>query len=188
MVNRMLRDRVPYNKICEALEEHGISLTERNISNWKTRGGYDNWCAEQESALQNHLLQDNLIEHLRKNNATDLPEIGLQLAATSLAQFFLKPETQQQLATDPEKYARTISMICRLSRHIHTLQKYSDDSVKELGFYHKPERIKRDAEREVETIRSIYSVATTGNSANEPDTPGRNYLPKNWEIPLEPRE
>jgi hypothetical protein len=186
MVNRMLRDRIPHNKIRDALDEHGISVTERNISNWRTRGGYNDWCAEQERALENHLFQDNLIQHLRKNNATDLPEIGLQLAATSLAQFFLKPETQSQLATDPEKYARTISIICRLSRHIHTLQKYRDDSVKELGYKYNPERIKREAEKEIENTRSVYSAAKLSHSAYDPNTPGRNYLAKNWEIPLEP--
>src|SRR5260370_42120419 len=40
MVNRMLRNNIPHSKIVGALEEHGIRVTVRNVSNWKTRGGY----------------------------------------------------------------------------------------------------------------------------------------------------
>jgi hypothetical protein len=40
MVNRMLRNNIPQSKIVGALDEHGIKVTERNVSNWKTRGGY----------------------------------------------------------------------------------------------------------------------------------------------------
>src|SRR5580765_2361533 len=48
LVNRMLRDHIPYAKIVGALDEHGIYVTERNVSNWKTRGGYKAWAAEQD--------------------------------------------------------------------------------------------------------------------------------------------
>src|SRR5438552_1947332 len=34
MVNRMLRDNIPYEKIVGALDEHGTRVTERNVSNW----------------------------------------------------------------------------------------------------------------------------------------------------------
>src|SRR5207253_4376699 len=40
MVNRMLHNHVPYPRIVAALDELEIKVTERNISNWKTRGGY----------------------------------------------------------------------------------------------------------------------------------------------------
>jgi len=186
MVNRMLRDNIPNAKIRGALEEHGFSVTERNISNWKTRGGYREWCAEQDRALENHLLQDNLLEHLRKHDATGLPEIGLQLAATSLSQFFLKPETRKNLASDPEKFARAISTLCRLSRHIHTLQKYRDDSAKELGLRFHPERLQRDAEKHVEGTREIYSASDLGERPGDPITPRRNYIPKEGYTSIEP--
>src|SRR5947207_14411031 len=48
MVNRMLRDHIPYEKIVGALDEHGIYVTERNVSNWKTRRGYKEWTADQD--------------------------------------------------------------------------------------------------------------------------------------------
>src|SRR5437660_896186 len=39
MVNRMLRDNIPYEKIVDALGQHDFYVIERNVSNWKTRGG-----------------------------------------------------------------------------------------------------------------------------------------------------
>jgi len=178
MVNRMLRNNVPYPKILDALEEHGIRVTQRNISNWKTRGGYKEWCLEQDRALETRLLQDNLLEHLRKNDAGQLPEVGLQLAASHLSQFFAKPETQKQLAADPEKFSSTIAILCRLARQLLSLQKYRDDTAKELGSKYNPERIKREEEQEIETTRQVYSAAKLGETIDEPDIPHRNYIPR----------
>ena len=39
MVNRMLQNNVPQDRIVAALDDLGIRVTLRNISNWKTRGG-----------------------------------------------------------------------------------------------------------------------------------------------------
>src|ERR1043165_1908253 len=47
MINRMLRNNIPHSQIVEALEELNFRVTERNISNWKTRGGYRDWCLAQ---------------------------------------------------------------------------------------------------------------------------------------------
>src|SRR6185503_9888524 len=95
MVNRMLRDAVPYQKIVGALDELGIRVTERNVSNWKTRGGYREWCLAQDHAAALHAHQDNLITLLRKENATDIAEVGLQAVATRLSQFFLTPAADE---------------------------------------------------------------------------------------------
>ena len=178
MVNRMLRNSIRHDTIAEALDEHGFKVTVRNISNWKTRGGYKEWCIEEDRALENRLLQDNLTEHLRKNDASQLPEVGLQIAATHLSQFLLSPEGQQQLVTDPQAYSRTVATLCRLANQIHTLQKYRDDSAKELGRDYNPERIKREDERAIENTRSVYSAAKIGMSIHEPNIPHHNYMPK----------
>jgi hypothetical protein len=185
MINRMLRNNIPHSQIVAALDEHQFNLTQRNISNWKTRGGYRDWCIEQDRALETRLLQDNLLEHLRKNDASQLAEVGLQLAATQLSQFFLKPETRQQLTTEPEKLARTIGILCRLARQIHILQKYRDQSAKELGPEHNPESLKRQTEQTLESTREIFSAEKLGQSIDEPDVSHRNFLPKNG-YPAEP--
>jgi hypothetical protein len=179
LVNRMLRNNIPHSRIVGALDEHEIKVTERNISNWKTRGGYRDWCVEQDRALETRLLQDNLTEHLRKNDASQLPEVGLQLAATQLSQFFLQPNIQQQLTSDPDKYTRTIGILCRLARQIHALQRYRDDSAKELGSQHNPERIKRETEEILERTRDTYSSFIPENAPIDPEVPHRNFIPKN---------
>ena len=147
-------------------------------TNWKTRGGYRDWCIAQDRALETRLLQDNLLEQLRKNDASQLAEVGLQLAATELSQFFLKSETQQQLTTDPEKCSRSIAILCRLARQIHNLQKYRDETAKELGYKYNPERIKRQDEKAVEITRGIYSAARLGETIHERNTPHRNFIPR----------
>src|SRR6266404_3900233 len=91
MVNRMLRDGVPYSNIVGALDEIGYRATQRNISNWKTRGGYREWCLEQDRAVENRLSQDNLTGFLRDEDASQLAEVGLQAAATHFSELLLKP-------------------------------------------------------------------------------------------------
>jgi hypothetical protein len=179
MVNRMLRNNIPHSKIVGALDEHGITVTQRNVSNWKTRGGYRDWCDQQDRAVETHLLQDNLIEHLRTTDATQLSEVGIQLAATQLSQFFLKPDVCEQLTADPEKFSTTINALCRLNRQLYRLQKYRDDSARELGYKHDPERLKREAEQNLEITRNVYSAEKLGQTIHEPDVPHRNFIPKN---------
>jgi hypothetical protein len=183
MVNLMLQNNISHQKIVGALDEHGVRVTARNVSNWKTRGGYEEWRLEHERALEKHLRQDNLLDYLRTTDASQLPEVGLQLAATQLSEFFLKPETEQQLATSPEKFARTISNLCRVTRHLHLLQKYRDDSARGLGSQHNPERIKREVENGFEITRNVYSAEKLGQSIHESDIPHRNFLTKDGYAP-----
>ncbi|HEY6227482.1 MAG TPA: hypothetical protein VI282_10210 [Verrucomicrobiae bacterium] len=186
MINRMLRNNIPHSQIVDALDELAFKITERNISNWKTRGGYRDWCLAQDRALETRLLQDNLLEHLRKNDASQLAEVGLQLVATELSQFFLKPETRAQLTAEPEKLARTIGILCRLARQIHILQKYRDQSAKELGDAHNPELLKRDTDETIESVRDTYSAEKPSQSPEDPCIPHRNFIPKNGYRPAPP--
>ena len=179
MVNRMLRNNIPHSKISEALTEHGVTATPRNISNWKTRGGYRDWCAEQDRAVETRLFQDNLLEHLRTTDASQLSEVGLQLVATQLSQFFLKQDVREQLTTDPEKFSTAINVLCRLTRQLHRLQKYRDDSARELGYKHNPERLKREIEKDLESTRNTYSAEKLGQTIHDHDIPHRNFISKN---------
>jgi len=176
MVNRMLHNNLPYSKIVAALDEVGLRVTQRNVSNWKTRGGYKDWRAEQERALQLSLLQDHLTDYLRKNDAGQLPEVGLQVAATQLSLLLLQPEAGQQLAADPEKYSKVIDMLCRLSTQIHSLQKDRDLRVQIYG-KRNPAREKFEDEKSIEEVRMVYS-SKIGTGPRDPDIPHRNYMPK----------
>ena len=178
MVNRMLRNNISYARIVDALDEHDIRVTERNVSNWQTRGGYKEWCIEQDRALEIRIQQDNLTDYLRTNDASQLPEVGLQLAATRLSQFLLTPEAEQQFAADQKTYSRTVAMLCRLTSQIDALQKYRDAAAKELGDEHNPERLKREAEDHTESTRHIYSAAKLAETNDGYDIPHRNLLPK----------
>jgi hypothetical protein len=178
MVNLMLQNNIQHSMITEALEENGVRVTKRNISNWKTRGGYNEWRLEHERIVTKRLRQDNITDYLRATDATHLPEVGLQLAATQLCGFLLNPDTMQQLTSNPEKFARTLSNLCRITRHIHLLQKYRDDSARELGDDENPERIKRETEKRLESIRDVYSAEKLGEFANDPDISHRNFLTK----------
>ncbi len=81
MVNHMLWNAVPYKNIVAALGEACHTVTERNISNW-AMGGYLEWSLAQEHVLQNRLDQDHMLDFLRRDDAPELPEVGLQAAAT----------------------------------------------------------------------------------------------------------
>jgi hypothetical protein len=182
MVNRMLRDHIPYDSIREALLEKGVHVTERNISNWKTHGGYEAWRLEQDRALETHLFQDNLTDHLRKIDGAQLPEVGLQLAATHLSAFFLKPETQQQLSTDPQKCSEAVSILCRVARQVHNLQKFRDETARNLSWKHDHERIKRANEKHIEITREVYSA----REIDDKTITRRNYMPRDWNTLPEP--
>jgi hypothetical protein len=146
MVDRMLSNNLPHARIVLALEECGFQVTERNISNWKTRGGHQEWCAAQAHALQLRTFQDNLTEFLRRHDAAELPEVGLQSAATSLSAIFLRPDLMRELLSDPQKYSKLIELQCRLAREIQALQKNRDDAARSLGPKYSPELLKRQNE------------------------------------------
>src|SRR5882672_11750237 len=150
MVNRMLWNAVPYKNIVIALDETGYTVTERNISNWAT-GGYLEWGFEQEHVLQNRLDQDYLLDFLRRDDAPELPEVGLQAAATRLSQVLLQKLAR---ADDPEahldNYSRLVDLLCRLNREIAATQKVRDDSRRTLGREYDPVLVK-----DVEQVAAI---------------------------------
>jgi len=187
MVNRMLHNHVPYSKIVGALDELQINVTERNVSNWKTRGGYKEWCVEQERQINLSRLQDNLTDYLRKNDAGQLPEVGLQIAATQLSHMLLQPDAVQKLTAEPERYSKVVEMLCRLATQIQSLQKDRDEAVKRASHRHTLEFIKREDAEFMDQLRQTYT-GKMGNSARDPDIPHRNELPKRDELPFREKD
>ena len=177
MVNRMIFNNVPHERIVLALECCGVKVTRRNISNWKTRGGYREWRLAQEHALQTQLHQDNLVDLLRRERASELPEVGLQAAATQLTQFFLKPEAAQLLCSDPKEYNRRLAMLGKVAVQLKALQQYRDDCAKGLGYKQDPEHIRQKTEEQLEDLREMYSGAPSPD-IRTPNAPHRNFIPK----------
>lgn len=178
LVNRLLRNNVPYSRIAKALAEHQIFVTERNISNWKICGGYQEWVTAQERALELRLHQDNLLHLLRKDCASDLPELGLQVAATRLSEFFLSPEAAQLLTSNPDAYHRRAATLARLTREIHKLQQYRDDSARDLGYSYNPHRIRADSAEKVEEAAKRFGAPILDESKKANIVPHRNYIPE----------
>jgi len=172
MVNRMLWNNIPYKNIVAALGEAGYSATERNISNWAT-GGHLEWRLTQEHVLQNRLDQDQLVDFLRRDDAGDLPEVGLQAAATRLSQVLLQKLSQ---ADNPEAnldtYSKMVDLLCRLNREIAATQKMRDASRRTLGKEYDPIRVKDQEHLDAIEWERYYS-----------DPPRDSKLPKPTETP-----
>ena len=171
MVGRMLWNGVPYKNIVAALDDAGFAVTERNISNWAT-GGYLEWRLEQDAVLESRLDQDHLLDFLRRDDAPELPEVGLQAAATRLSQVLL-----QKLAhsDDPEanldNYTKLIDLLCRLNREISTTQKHRDDSRRALGREYDPVRVKDVEEVSAIEMERYYSNPSPDSELAKPAVP-----------------
>ena len=172
MVNRMLFNNIPHARIVAALDEVDIKVTERNISNWKTRGGYREWCLAQDRALSTQLRHDHLTEVLRRHKASEIPEVGLQAAAEQLSQFFLTPEAAALLADNPKEYDRRLAMLNKIAARLNALQKYRDERC--IG---NPEWDAHKADEDIERVRKVYSSVPSKDPKHDP-TPHHNYLPK----------
>jgi len=181
MVNKLLHNYVPYSRIVAALDELGITVTERNISNWRTRGGYKEWCAEQENQLRLAHLQDHLTDYLRKHDAQQLPEVGLQVASTQLTSLLMNPQTSANLLADPNKYAKIIEALDKCSVRLNELQKERYENLRDARIRGTVSNLRCEEQKAVETIRQAAS-ATHGRSAYEDDIPHRNDLPPREEL------
>jgi hypothetical protein len=179
MVNAMLRNNTAHARIVGALDEVGIKVTRRNVSNWKTRGGYREWCLAEEQALALRLHQDNMLKLLRRDNASELPELGLQFAAMRLTEFFLSPQAAELLASDPPEYHRRLADLARVNAELLRVQKYRDDCARGVGYKHDPERIRRETETDLERVRDAFSSThRPDRPAKDASIPHRNFIPK----------
>jgi hypothetical protein len=183
MVNKLLQNNVPHSKIVWALEERGITVTQRNISNWRTRGGYKEWCAEQENQVRLAHLQDHLTDYLRKHDAQQLPEVGLQVASTQLTSLLMNPQTAAPLLADPNKYARVVESLDKCSARLNELQKERYENVRRAGIRDTIPNLLCEETKDVESIRQTASAAKLGESPREHDIPHRNDLPPREQMP-----
>jgi len=171
MVNHMLWNAIPYKNIVAALDDAGYAVTERNISNWAT-GGYLEWELAQEHVLQNRLDQDHMLDFLRRDDAPELPEVGLQAAATRVSQVLL-----QKLASaeDPEahleSYSKMVDMLVRLNREIAVMQKQRDDSRRTLGREYDPTRVKDEEQVGAIEFERFYSNQPSDSGLSKPSVP-----------------
>jgi hypothetical protein len=171
MVNRMIWNGVPYKNIVEALHELCFSVTERNISNWAT-GGYLEWRLDQEIVLQNRLDQDSMLDHLRRDTASELPEVGLQAAATRLSQILVqKTANAENVEADLGSFSKMVDVLCRLNREITALQEHRDNSRRSLGRHNDPNRIKHSDQESAIQMERFYSNPPPDSKLSKPAEP-----------------
>jgi hypothetical protein len=186
MVNKLLHNHVPYSKIVWALAERNITVTERNVSNWRTRGGYKEWCAEQQNQLRLAHLQDHLTDYLRKHDAQQLPEVGLQVASTQLTSLLMNPQTAAPFLADPNKFARIVDALDKCSVRLNELQKDRYDNVRRASTRGTVPYLRHEEGKDVASIREIASAEKLAASAYEHNVPNRNDLPAREVLPYRP--
>src|SRR5438045_5577199 len=79
---------------------HRCLVEALKLARWNLEPGFSTFrCGAptppQEHAVQLHLHQDNLVDLVRRHNASEIPEVGLQAAATQLSEFFLTPDARR---------------------------------------------------------------------------------------------
>jgi hypothetical protein len=181
LVNKLLHNHVPHSRIVWALSEHGITVTQRNISNWRTRGGYKEWCAEQENQVRLAHLQDHLTDYLRKHDAQQLPEVGLQVASTQLTALLMNPQTAAPLLADPNKYVRVVEALDKCSARLNELQKERYENARRASIRDTVPHLLHEETKEVAATYETAS-ATLGERPSE-DIPHRNNLPPREKMP-----
>ncbi len=189
MVNRMIWNAIPYKNIAAALRDAGFPITERQISSWVTDGGYDEWKADQEFTLNCRLDQDRLLQFLRRDDAPELPEIGMQVAATRLSQSML-----QKLARgdDPEanlkNFSQMVELLCRLNRALAANQKSRDDAQLTLGPEHNPAQVKEKEQVDVIENEEFYCDPPADSGFKKPkQTPMLPQVPTGFMLAAEAR-
>jgi len=177
MVCRMISKGVPYKKIAEGLAELGFEVTERNISNWVTHGGYAEWCALYNDALQTTLRQDDLLEYHRNENSPDLAEVGLQSVAVRLSELLLRQAaSSQDIEAGLSKIEPVVQLLCRINKELFTAQKYRDDCQSKA--HRTPARIKAKAREQLIQCEKAHSAEPKPQLVDNP-TPDTNGSPGN---------
>src|SRR5205823_4955012 len=109
---------------------------------------------------------------LRRDDAPDLPEVGLQAAATRLSQVLLQKLAR---AEDPEthldNYSKIVDLLVRLNREIAGSQNQRDDSRRTLGREYDPARVKDQEEIEAIELERFYSNPPPDSGLSKPSVP-----------------
>ena len=174
MVCRMLTGHIPYKRIVEACDNLGYELTERNVSNWVTHGGYAEWSALYDDALQTTLRQDDLLEHHRDENSADLAEVGLQAAAVRISELLLRQMAScQDVEANFSKLEPVVNLLCRINKELFTLQKYRDDCLTKI--YRTPCKTKAKDLDKLDLVEMVYSADPKPKQA---DTNSQSAMPQ----------
>jgi hypothetical protein len=131
-LNALLDDGLPYHQIIAHLGPDGAALTLNNISEWKTGGGYDEYLDDKFWRQEMRARQETFTKMLAGSDPIQLPEAGLQLAATGACELLrdLCTLDDADATIDPDKFVRVSNALARLSRSILVIQQYRDTAAR----------------------------------------------------------
>jgi hypothetical protein len=113
-----------------------------------------------------------MLDFIRRDDAPDLPEVGLQAAATRLSQVVLQKLAR---AEDPEahldNYSKLVDLLLRLNREISATQKQRDDARRTLGPDYDPVRVKDVDEISAIENERFYSDPPSDSRLSKPAVP-----------------
>ena len=116
-LNQMLLDGVPYPQIIQRLGEPAHSLSTKNISTWKTKGGFAEFLIEQQRRdqcrLRNELLQNLATEQPGTEAYQAAPKIAVALACEALIDFG-RDTLQRALKENPLNAFRLLNAMARM--------------------------------------------------------------------------
>lgn len=142
-LNDMLLDGFSYNQIIESLGPDAKDVNEDNLSKWRT-GGYQDWLRDQQRIDEIRARQEFALDLVCHNEGNQLHQATLQIAATNLCELLvdLDPASQrEELQKNPDKYARLLNAISRLS----------DGELRRDR--HRADKAEREAEREAKLAK-----------------------------------
>ena len=145
-LNQMLQDGVPYEDIRQKLGEPGQSLTIDNISEWRTKGGYEDWVREQ-FWREEMLARTEAFSPIIEDDPSQLPLAGLQMSLVQICEQLrdLGPGARSgQFENHADKYLRMLNSLARISKTLLAVQEFRNAAAKAAA----RELKKRDPKRE----------------------------------------
>jgi len=123
----MILDGVSYPDIIERLGEHGKGLKPGHLCEWK-KHGYQDWLLEREWLDRLSSKSEFSADILAAPNSANLHEAGLRIAASQMFDQLMRfnAASQTGASDQPEKFARLVNSLSRLTREALAFQKYRD--------------------------------------------------------------
>jgi len=118
LLNIMLRDGAPYDRIARTLADRGHNISVNNLSRWHSTG-YDDWLQEQAWLEEMRLRLDFAGEVAHEKNAKLLDAASLRIAITRMYTFLLSFDPRvltSQVANHPGAYSRILNSLCHLTQ------------------------------------------------------------------------
>jgi hypothetical protein len=127
-LNTMMEDGFSAAVILEKLGEAAKHITPSNLSDWRY-GGHQDWLLERVWIDDVQSCRDGAKHLLEKDEATTLPEAGLQVGAMRIYQLLrhLEPAAfAANLRGKPERFVKVFAALPRVAKEALRYQKYRD--------------------------------------------------------------